>query len=237
MNRNRWIAIAVLAQALLISARAQSAGGPVAPDSITGKVTYSGAPPVLKKIKMDADPFCASQHPEGPVSQDVLLNPDKTLQNVLVYVKSGLPATQYPVPATAVQVDQKGCIYTPRVVVAMVNQPISFANSDATKHHVQAMAEMNPEWVISEDAGSAAQVTKFAKPEIGMLVICHLHPWMRMFVNVMTNPYFALTGKDGAFTLKGLPPGDYTIEAWHEKFGTQTMKVKVGSRVDIDFTE
>lgn len=234
MNRKRWIAIAGLTPAFLMCAQAQ----PVAADSITGKVMYSGSAPVPKKIRMDADPFCASQHPEGPVTQDVLLNPDGTLQNVLIYVKAGLPAaTQYPVPAATVQVDQKGCVYTPRVVVAMVNQTVSFGNSDATKHHVQAMAETNPEWVISEDPGTPAQGTKFSKPELGMLVICHLHPWMRMFVHVMTNPYFAVTGKDGTFTLKGLPPGTYTIEAWHEKFGTQTMKVKVGSRADITYTE
>lgn len=233
MNRTKPIVIAALAQVFLISAFAQKSA-----DSITGKVFYSGTAPVAKKLKMDADPFCASQHPEGAVSQDVLLNADNSLQNVLVYVKAGLPAsTQYPTPTTPVQIDQKGCIYTPRVVVAMVNQPISFTNSDATKHHVQAMAEMNPEWVISQDIGSAAQVTKFPKPEIGMLVICHLHPWMRMFVHVMANPYYSVTGKDGSFTLKGLPAGDYTIEAWHEKFGTQAMKVKVGAHADITFTE
>jgi plastocyanin len=233
MNRTKLIVIAGLAQAFLISAYAQKAA-----DSITGKVFYSGAAPVQKKLKMDADPFCASQHPEGAVSQDVLLNPDNTLQNVLVYVKAGLPAGQTAAaPSAPVQIDQKGCIYTPRIVVAMVNQPISFTNSDATKHHVQAMAEMNPEWVISQDIGSAAQTTKFAKPEIGMLVICHLHPWMRMFVHVMTNPYYSVTGKDGSFTIKGLPPGDYTIEAWHEKFGTQAMKMKVGAHADFTFTE
>ena len=172
------------------------------------------------------------------MSQDVLLGPGNTLQNVLIYVKAGLPAaTQYPVPSTPVRIDQKGCIYAPRVAVAMVNQPIQFSNSDSTKHHVQAMAEENPEWVTSQDAGSTPQGTKFAKAEIGMLVICHLHPWMRMFLHVLPNPYYAVTGPDGSFTIQGLPAGDYTLEAWHEKFGTMTMKVKAGGKADFTFTE
>ncbi|MEP6716458.1 MAG: carboxypeptidase regulatory-like domain-containing protein [Terriglobia bacterium] len=236
MKRNSWSAISGLTLALLVFAPAQKSFA--AGDTITGKITYSGTAPVPKKLKMDADPFCASQHPEGAVSQDVLLGPDNGLQNVLIYVKAGLPAaTQYAVPAIPVQIDQKGCIYSPRIAVAMVNQPIQFTNSDKTKHHVQAMAEMNPEWMTSQDAGSAPQGTKFAKPEVGMLVICHLHPWMRMFVHVLANPYYAVTGTDGTFTIKGLPPGEYTVEAWHEKFGTMTMKVKTGGHADMTFTE
>lgn len=234
MNFKLWIAVAGLACASFTLAQAQKSGGDT---TITGKVIYTGPPPVAKKIKMDADPFCAAQN-QGPVTQDVLLGPGKGLENVLIYVKSGLPAaTKYPAVSTPVQVDQKGCIYAPRVAVAMVNQPVSFSNSDATKHHVQAMAEENPEWVTSQDPKSSPQGTSFAKPEIGMLVICHLHPWMRMFLHVLPNPYYAVSGKDGTFAIKGLPPGDYTVEAWHEKFGTITMKVKAGAKADFTYAE
>src|SRR5205823_1995210 len=161
------------------------------------------------------------QHPEPVPSDDTLVNPDNTLQNVLVYVKAGLPAsTETPAPKTSVKVDQKGCIYSPRLVVAMVNQPIEFTNSDATDHHIQAMAEVNKEWMVSQNKGAGAQIKTFDQVEVGMLVICHLHPLMRMFISVLKNPYYAITGKDGAFTIKGLPAGYYTLEAWHEKLGT-----------------
>jgi plastocyanin len=228
MNFNRLIAIAGLAAAMASGAAAQD---------ITGKVTYTGAVPAAKKIKMDADPVCAKANAD-PMTQDVVMGPGNTLGNVLIYVKAGLAASAtYPTPAEPVKVDQKGCVYEPRVAVAMLNQPIQFSNSDPTKHHVQAMAESNPEWVTSQDPGTSPQGTKFSKVEIGMLVICHLHPWMRMFVHVLPNPYYAVTKADGSFTLKGLPPGDYTVEAWHERFGTISMKVKAGGKANFEFTE
>ena len=205
---------------------------------ITGKVIFSGAPPKAKVLKMDADPVCAAQHPAPVMSEDTVVSPSGGLKNVLVYVKAGVPTASIPpAPTTPVKVDQKGCIYTPRIVVAMVNQPVEFTNSDDTNHHIQAMAEINENWTVSQNKGAPPQITKFDKPEIGLLVICHLHPWMRMFVNVLSNPFYAITGADGTFTIKGLPAGYYTLEAWHEKLGTQTMKVQAGSKADFTFKE
>ena len=225
------------ALALVASATSVFAQAPKSAD-ITGKVVFSGTPPKAKVLKMDADPVCAAQHPTPVMSEDALVGSDGALQNVLVYVKAGLPAANLvPAPTMPVKVDQKGCIYTPRVVAVMVNQPISFTNSDDTNHHIQAMAEVNKEWTVSQNKGMPPQITQFDKPEIGMLVICHLHPWMRMFVNVLTNPYYAITGADGTFRIKGLPPGYYTVEAWHEKFGTQSLKVQAGSKADFTFKE
>jgi plastocyanin len=248
MTRKTYIAAALLAPAVLIFAQATKAPAPKAPKTaaaaepkggdITGKVIFAGTPPKPKTLKMDADPVCAAQHPEPVLSKDVVVNPDSTLQNVLVYVKAGLPASmQAPTPTTPVKVDQKGCIYEPRVVVAMVNQPIEFTNSDNTDHHIQAMAEINKEWMVSQNKGTGAQVKTFDQVEVGMLVICHLHPWMRMFVNVLKNQYYAITGPDGTFTIKGLPAGYYTLEAWHEKLGTQTLKVQPGGKADFTFKD
>jgi plastocyanin len=239
MIRKTFFAIAIAAPAILIFAQTpKPVATKAAGTDITGKVTFSGTPPKAKVLKMDADPVCAAQHTTPVMSEDALVAPDGAVQNVLVYVKAGLPAAnQAPTPTTPVKVDQKGCIYTPRVVVVMVNQPISFTNSDDTNHHIQAMAEVNKEWTVSQNKGMPAETTQFDKPEIGMLVICHLHPWMRMFVNVLTNPYYAITGADGTFRIKGLPAGYYTLEAWHEKFGTQTMKVQAGSKADFTFKE
>jgi hypothetical protein len=251
MIRKTGIAVAILAPAVLIFAQAPKAAAPksaktaaakAAPEpaggDITGKVIFAGTPPRPKALKMDADPVCAKQHPEPVMSKDVVLNPDNTLQNVVVYVKAGLPTANLPAPTTTpVTVDQKGCIYEPRVVLAMVNQPVQFLNSDDTDHHIQVMAEVNKEFIVSQKKGEAPQVVKYDKPETGILVICHLHPWMRMFVSVLPNPYYAITGKDGTFTIKGLPAGYYTLEAWHEKLGTQTVKVQAGSKTDFTFKD
>lgn len=224
-------AILLIAPALLLAQGARGA-------DITGKVVFSGTPPKAKTLKMDADPVCAAQHPTPVLSEDTLVGPGGGLKNVLVYVKAGVPTASIPpAPTTPVKIDQKGCIYTPRVVVAMVNQPVEFTNSDDTNHHIQAMAEINDNWTVSQNKGAPPQITKFAKPELGLLVICHLHPWMRMFVNVLSNPFYAITGADGTFTIKGLPAGYYTIEAWHEKYGTQSMKVQAGGKADFTFKE
>jgi plastocyanin len=234
MIRKTIFGAALMVPAILLWAQAPktaAAGG-----EITGKVTYEGPTPKNKTLKMDADPVCASQHSGAVLSNDTLVGSGGGLKNVLVYVKAGAPVAGIPpAPTTPVKVDQKGCIYTPRVVVARVGQPVAFTNSDDTKHHIQAMAQINKEWTVSQDKGAPAQTVSFDKPEIGILVICHLHPWMRMFVHVLQNPYYAVTGDDGTFTIKGLPPGYYTIEAWHEKLGTQTRKVKVGTTADFTF--
>jgi len=248
--RKACFAGALLIPAILVWAQAPKAGTTkVAPKAaakgtapaageITGKVSYSGPTPKNKALKMDADPICAAQHPGPVMSDDTLVSADGALQNVLIYVKAGLPAASTaPAPATPVKVDQKGCIYTPRMVVAMVGQPVEFANSDDTNHHIQAMAEVNKEWTVSQNKGTAAQSVTFDKPEVGILTICHLHPWMRMFVSVLSNPYYAVTGADGKFTIKGLPPGYYTLEAWHEKLGTQSIKVQAGTKTDFTFKD
>lgn len=236
-------ASALLIPAILVWAQAPKAGAAKsakapapAAGTITGKVTYSGDTPKNKALKMDADPVCAQQHPGPVMSDDTLVGSDGGLKNVLVYVKAGVPAASIlPAPTTPVKVDQKGCIYVPRMVVAMVGQPIEFSNSDDTNHHIQAMAEVNKEWTVSQNKGTAAQTVTFNQPEVGILTICHLHPWMRMFVSVLSNPFYAVTSDDGTFTIKGLPPGYYTLEAWHEKLGTQTMKVQAGSKADFTF--
>ena len=229
-------AILVWAQAPKMGARPAAAASKSAGAEITGKVIYEGAPPKNKTLKMDADPVCASQH-QGPIlSDDTLVGPGGGLKNVLVYAKAGVPASSIPpAPTTPVKVDQKGCIYTPRIVVAMVGQPVEFSNSDPTNHHIQAMAEVNKEWTVSQNKGTGPQTVSFNEPEVGILTICHLHPWMRMFVHVLKNPFYAVTGDDGTFTIKGLPPGYYTLEAWHEKLGTQTLKVKAGEKADFTF--
>ena len=229
-----------LAPVLAFVVQTSQTGNAQAPaDTITGKVIFSGPKPVVRKISMDANITCAKLHPDGVPSQEVILSADNSLQNALVYVKSGagLVGKQFPAPSEVVKISQRGCMFEPHVVAAMVNQHIEIANADPSNHNVHVMSEANPIFNVSQVPQAPPKVAQFAKPELGLVLMCNIHPWMRVYVNVLSNPYYAITGADGSFTIKGLPPGIYTLEAWHEKFGSQEKKVKVGSKADFTFTE
>lgn len=197
---------------------------------ISGKVLFKGAKPALRPLTMDATPACAKQHTKPVLPEDVAVAPDGSLQNVFVYVKAGLPAGQkWPVTKTPVTVNQVGCLYRPHVVGAMVGQDVEFLNNDPTSHNVHPLPRVNNEWNQSQAAKGTPVIRSFAKAEIGIPVKCNLHPWMRVYVNVVEHPFFAVSGADGTFSIKGLPAGDYTLAAWHERFGTQEFKVKVAA--------
>ena len=206
------------------------------PDTITGKVKFTGDKPRVRTISMDANPACAKIHPNGVPSQEALIAADGGLANALVYVKAGL-GKQFPAPAEVVKVDQKGCLFEPHVVALMVGQKLEVLNSDPVNHNVHSMPEANQEWNVSQPPQGPPRSFSFTKPEIGIVIMCNVHPWMRTYANVLSNPYYAITSADGSFTLKGLPAGTYTLEAWHEKFGTQEKKVRVGTKSDFTFTE
>ncbi|MCZ2149845.1 MAG: carboxypeptidase regulatory-like domain-containing protein [Bryobacterales bacterium] len=213
------------------SAPAAAAAPPVdaaTAGSISGKVAFTGEKPTPKVLSMDATPACARMH-KGPVyAEDVVLNGNGTLKNVLVYIKEGLPKGEYPTPTAPVKLDQTGCIYVPHVVAVMVNQPLEISNSDTTNHNIHPLPRVNREWNESQPPKGDVKVKTFPKEEMPPILFkCNVHPWMRAWVGVMSNPYFAVTGDDGTFTLKNVPPGEYTIEAWQERYGTQEIKVKV----------
>jgi plastocyanin len=216
---------------------APAASGPAAPAvdpataaTIAGKAIFSGEKPKRMPISMDAVPNCARQHEKPMLSEEAIVGAGGALANVLVYVKSGLPAGNWPVPSTPVDLDQKGCMYSPHVLGLMAGQNLAISNSDPTNHNVHPMPRVNREWNESEPPQSPPKLKSFDKPEIGILFKCNVHPWMRAYVSVLANPFFAVTAEDGTFSIKGLPPGDYTLEAWHEKFGVQEIKVKVEAK-------
>jgi hypothetical protein len=202
--------------------------------SITGKVTFTGPKPAPAKLSMDATPACAKMH-SGPVlAEDVVINSNGTLKNVFVRIKEGLPQRDWPTPTTPAKLDQRGCIYTPRMIAVMVNQPIEISNSDDTNHNIHPMPKLNREWNESQGPKGEVKLKTFPKEEPAPILFkCNVHPWMRAWVGVVSHPYFAVTGGDGSFQLKDVPAGEYTIEAWHERFGVQEIKVKVEPKQTI----
>jgi len=203
---------------------------PATVGEVTGQVSFDGQAPAKVRIHMDAVPACTEANKEAVFSEEVVVNDNKTLRNVFVYVKEGLGNRTFPPPSEPVLIDQKGCWYHPHVLGVMAGQKLDIKNSDPTNHNIHPMPSQNREFNQSQPPGAADLMQDFARPEVMIPVKCNVHPWMKAYIGVVANPFFAVTDDKGSFTLKGLPPGDYTIEAWQEKYGTQDQKVTVGPK-------
>jgi plastocyanin len=205
--------------------------------SISGKITFDGTVPPAEKVKLSADPKCAEMHKEGMEKQPIMVK-DGGLANVFVYVKSGLPAgASYPAPTEAATIDQHGCNYTPHIVAMQTGQPLKIKNSDDTLHNIHPRPTVNAEFNIGQPRKGMESTKTFDKKEVMFPVGCDVHPWMRAYISVLDNPFYAVSKEDGTFEIKGLPPGDYEIEAYHEKLKTQSQKVsvKAGDSAKVDF--
>ncbi len=197
--------------------------------SVSGKVAFEGTPPKAKKIKVDADPKCAEMHMDEPLyTQEVQVNENGTLRNVFVYVKSGLEGKTFEPPKTPAELDQEGCMYHPHVFGMQAKQPLKIKNSDDTLHNIHAMPTKSKEFNIGQPNKGMEMTRTFATPEVMVKFKCDVHPWMSAYAGVLDHPFYSVTGADGSFAIKGLPAGEYVIEAWHEKYGAQTQTVKVG---------
>jgi plastocyanin len=224
---------------------AAPAGGAATPDltngaTITGKVVFSGTKPVAKTLDMSAVPACMNAHKGAPPkSEEVVVNDNGTLKNAFVWVKAGLPeSTVWQVPTTPVELNQTGCMYQPHVIGVMVGQNLDIKNSDPTNHNIHPMPSVNQDWNESQPPGTPDKLQSFPRQEVMIPVKCNIHNWMRAYIGVVGNPFFAVTGDDGTYSLKGLPPGTYTIQVWQEKYGTQEQQVTVAAKDSktADFT-
>lgn len=195
---------------------------------IRGTVQFTGKTPAPSAIKMDADPQCQLQHKAPVQKEDVIVNSNGTLKYVFVYVKQGLEGKIFPAPSTPVILDQQGCLYHPHILGIQVKQPLEIVNNDATLHNVNCKPTKSKPFNIAQPAKGMKSTKTFTAPEIMVKCACNVHPWMATYLGVLDHPYFSITGDDGSFVLSGLPAGQYTIEAWHEKYGTQTQTVSVG---------
>jgi plastocyanin len=199
---------------------------PDGPGVISGQVWYEGEPPPRTAVPMSADPNCKPSGAQA-LSESTIVGPGGGLRNVFVHVRDGLGNRIYETPATPIVLDQEGCRYEPHVFGVIVGQPVEIRNSDPTLHNVHAIPKINDEFNFGQQPSTPAVVRTFDEPEIGLPFRCDVHGWMRTYANVVTHPFFAVTKEDGTFEIKGLPPGTYTIEAWHERLGTQTQQVTI----------
>jgi hypothetical protein len=198
------------------------------PATLTGKVVLKSAPPKRKTIRMDADPKCAAMHSDEPaLTEDVVTGADGALENVFVYVKTGLEGKTFPPPKTPVLIEQHGCHYVPHVLGMQAKQPLVIRNDDDTLHNVHALPTKSKEFNVGQPNKGMETTRTIPIPEVMVKFKCDVHPWMSAYIGVLDHPFFAVTNDKGEFTIKGLPPGEYTIEAWQETFGTQSQAVSV----------
>ena len=205
--------------------------------SVTGRVVFDGPAPQNAPIKMSADPVCIRLNAGGATFETFMVK-DGGLDNVFVYVKDGLGQYSYDTPAEPVKLDQQGCRYSPHVFGIRVGQPLEITNSDGTLHNVHAVPETNREFNFPQQIQGMRNTKTFTAREVMVPFKCDVHGWMKAYGGVLDHPYFAVSANGGKFELKNLPAGTYTIEAWHERLGTQTQKVTIGEKEskDVNFS-
>lgn len=202
---------------------------PATAATITGTITLEGDAPKPELIKMNADPVCMREG-KGQTTEFIVAGEGGSLQNVFVYVKDGLGNRTFQAPQQVVVLDQRGCHYRPHVFGVMVGQSLEIINSDPTLHNVHAMPKANQEFNTGQPIQGMKFNHTFTAREVMVPFKCDVHGWMNAYAGVLDHPFFATTDASGRFELKGLPPGDYTIEAWHEKLGPQEQKITVGAQ-------
>lgn len=199
---------------------------PATVGSISGVITFKGTPPKVASIDMTQDPGCPLQ----PQSGEAAVVSNGKLANVFIYIKDGLPQGRFAVPAEPVVLDQKGCRYIPHVMGVMAGQQLKILNTDTADHNVHDLPRTNPEWNQSQMPTDPPVLKTFPHSEMMIPIQCNQHPWMKAYINVMSHPYFTVSSADGSFRIVNLPPGEYTLATIHEKFGEQTLRVKVSPK-------
>ena len=206
--------------------------------TITGTVLYQGEPPTPAKLNFGAEQQCALPHGDHmPVEEKLVVNPNHTLKWTLLRIVEDLPGPYTP-PAEPLVYEQVGCVFQPHVGAVMVGQPVEVRNEDPVLHNVRAQSKQQQSFNIAQPIKGMKTTKTMKKQEIGIPLKCDVHFWMIAYLHVLSHPFFALTGDDGTFAIRNVPPGTYTLEAWHETLGTltQTVTLSAGQAVTVDFT-
>jgi len=234
------IALTIVTAALLgvgfvikVVAHASDNGG------LSGTIHFQGKAPALRPIVMDKDRVCAAQQSGTVLPEDGRVNANATLPNAFVYISKSAGNLSTVAPPNSITLTQRGCTFVPHVLGVMVGQPLQVVTEDPTTHNIHVIGgKGNRDWNVTQQPGTPSVTTRFSHPEIMVPVRCNIHPWMEAYVGVVTNPYYAVTGDDGSFLIKNVPPGDYTLSVWTATFGTQERSVTVrpGESASVDFT-
>jgi hypothetical protein len=201
---------------------------PNATGEIRGSVRFHGPRPAMKVIDFSSNPQCEREHHKKQVREEtVIVNPNGTLRNTLVWLKAGVPQRHWETPFSTVTLTQAGCVYQPHVLALMTNQDLEIRNEDPVNHNVHMESTVNLGSSEIEFPRGESLHKRYLRQEVWFPVGCSVHPWMHAYVAVIAHPFFAVTGPDGSFDLKGVPPGEYTVEAVHEKYGRKEQHVTV----------
>ncbi|HEV2445051.1 MAG TPA: carboxypeptidase regulatory-like domain-containing protein [Candidatus Sulfopaludibacter sp.] len=198
--------------------------------SVRGMVTYRGPKPPRKRIDMNSDAGC----PGGAYDEPVVTGKSGGLANAFVYIASGLEGKKFEPPAEPVLLDQHGCMFAPRVIGMLAGQTLQVKNSDNVSHNIHPMPANNREWNQQQSPGTPDLEHKFPRPDVMIPVKCNVHSWMHAYIGVLDHPYFTVTGADGVFQWKNVPPGDYTVAVWHEKLGGLKQQVHVPASAEAE---
>jgi plastocyanin len=212
---------------------------PATAGTLRGKIAFRGAKPARQAISMDAEAGCETLHAGHAVyDESVVVGKGGGLANAFVYIRTGLEGKNFePVKETAT-LSQRGCLFVPRVVGVRAGQTLAVKNADPVSHNIHPMPKNNREWNEQQSPESPVAEHRFGRPEIMIPVKCNVHSWMHAFIGVVAHPYFAVTGPNGSFEWSNVPPGDYTVDVWHESLGVQTKQAHVAAsgHAAVDFT-
>ncbi len=196
--------------------------------TLSGRVLFDGPRPQRRAINMTKDPTCIKLHGDDPVlSEELIVGDDGGVQNAFVYIRRGAPKMDYPVPEGAIELDQKDCMYRPRVQGMLVGQTLKVLNSDPVTHNVRSFPVRNRAFNFGQPADSGPRERLFDVAEREIEIQCDIHPWMHAYLFVMDHPFFAVTDAEGKYSIAGLPAGDYSLAIWHEELGRQNQDVNV----------
>ncbi|NUN53291.1 MAG: hypothetical protein HUU06_10975 [Planctomycetaceae bacterium] len=197
------------------------------------RTRLEGTPPRMRPVRFDADPECGKQQSTA-VPEETIVSRDGLLANAVVFVSRGAERWTFRPPEEPVVLDQRGCMYVPHVFTVMAGQPVHIRNSDPVMHNVHGIPRVNREFNRSQLKGAKEIETRFEKAELGIIIKCDVHGWMRSFAGVFDHPFHAVTDGDGSAVLR-LPPGEYEVAVWHEKLpAPEAQRVRVGEGATSD---